>query len=199
MMGTRNRCSALLCCFALSALLPAFAGSKNIPKLDRAWKHYRNSQWGYCVSYPSRWLRGDAFDGAGLFVETGIKKFSNPLGEIDVAALPALAGAETPASAKISLSDIVKVQLDGLRKFEHAERMVVLETREIPLADSKALFTKERYYDPQERATWIGEIIYSSRKSVLYRLELTCRMDQLARFEPVFTRVLSTFQFECSK
>ncbi|HZQ53215.1 MAG TPA: hypothetical protein VFB14_13515 [Bryobacteraceae bacterium] len=188
-----------MCCFALSALLPAFAGSKNIPKLDRAWKHYRNSQWGYCVSYPSRWLRGDAFDGAGLFVETGIKKFSNPLGEIDVAALPALAGAETPASAKISLSDIVKVQLDGLRKFEHAERMVVLETREIPLADSKALFTKERYYDPQERATWIGEIIYSSRKSVLYRLELTCRMDQLARFEPVFTRVLSTFQFECSK
>lgn len=199
MMGTRNRRSTLLCCFAFAALLPACAAGKTIPKLDRAWKHYRNSQWGYCVSYPSRWLRGDAFDGAGLFVETGTKKFSNPLGEIDVSALPALAGAGNPASAKISLSDIVKVQLDGLRKFEHAERMEVLETREIPLADSKALFTKERYYDPQDRATWISEIIYSNRKSVLYRLELTSRTDQLVRFEPVFTRVLSTFQFECSK
>lgn len=199
MMGTRNRRSALLCYFALAALLPAFAASKTIPKLDRVWKHYRNSQWGYCVSYPSRWLRGDAFDGAGLFVETGIKKFSNPLGEIDVAALPVLPGTETPANAKISLSDIVKVQLDGLRKFEHAERMEVLETREIPLVDSQALFTKERYYDPQDRATWISEIIYSNRKSVLYRLELTCRTDQLTRFEPVFTHLLSTFQFECNR
>jgi hypothetical protein len=151
------------------------------------------------VSYPSRWLRGDAFDGAGLFVETGLKKFSNPLGEIDVAVLPASAEAETPANAKISLSDIVKVHLDGLRRFEHAERMEVLETRDIPLVGSRALFTKERYYDPQDRATWIGETVFSSRKDVLYRLELTCRMDQLARFEPVFTRVLDTFQFECSR
>jgi hypothetical protein len=192
MIGTHSRCSALLCCFALSALLPAFAVSKSIPKLDRAWKRYRNAQWGYCVSYPSRWLRGDAFDGAGLFVETGIKKFSNPLGEIDVAAISPL------QSAKISLADVVKVHLDGLRKFERAQRMEILETREIPLFDTKALFTKERYYDPQDRAHWIGELVFCRRKGVLYRLELTCRNDQLERFEPVFTRVLSTFQFECA-
>lgn len=193
MIGTHSRCSALLCCFALSALLPTFAASKSIPKLDRAWKRYRNAQWGYCVSYPSRWLRGDAFDGAGLFVETGNKKFSNPLGEIDVAALSPV------QNAKISLADIVKVHLDGLRKFERAQRMEILETREIPLLDTKALFTKERYYDPQDRAHWIGEIVFSRRKDILYRLELTSRSDQLERFEPVFTRVLSTFQFDCAR
>ena len=75
----------LLCGFALSSLLRLRAAISI--KADRSWKRYRNTEYGYCVSYPSRWVRGEAFEGAGLFVETGLKKFSRPMGAIDFEAL----------------------------------------------------------------------------------------------------------------
>lgn len=164
----------------------ASAGSTN--RLDHAWKQYHNVQRGYCVSYPSRWGKGDAFEGAGLFVETGEKKFSRPIGEIDVAAV------STPAP---TLVDDLNLHLAGLAKFERAERMQVLEQRPLQLGGRPALFSKNRYYDPLERATWIEELVFAHRDDVVYRLELQCRADQTQRFEPVFTRFIDTFQFDC--
>jgi len=193
----RKRASYLLpgslALFSLCGLL-AHAGSSN--RLDHAWKHYRNPQQGYCVSYPSRWYKGDAFEGAGLFVQTGAKQFSKPIGEIDVAAVPIHPEASTEIPA-LALVDDLKVHLAGLAKFERAERMEVLEQRPLDLAGNPALFTKDRYYDPLERATWIEELVFAHRGDVVYRLELECRADQLHRFEPVFTRFVNTFQFDC--
>lgn len=160
-----------------------------------AWKRYRNETWGYCVSYPSRWYKGDAFEGSGLFVETGAKKFSKPTGEIDVAAVSN--PAENASPAALTLVSDFQAHLDGLRKFERAERMEVLEQHPIDLLGSSALFTRDRYYDPLERATWIEEIVFAKRKNVLYRLELECRADQMSRFGPVFVRVMQTFEFDC--
>ena len=186
--------TVLLGCFAFSpllALLVANAGSA--PKQDSSWKRYYNTQWGYCVSYPARWRRGDAFEGSGIFVETGTKKQSNPLGEIDIAALPA--PVEKP---QLSFVDDVQVHLEGLQKFERAQQMELLEQRPMAFFSHSALFTKERYYDPLERARWVDEMVFTQRENVLYRLELECRADQLARFEPVFTRFVSSFEFDCT-
>jgi hypothetical protein len=133
-------------------------------------------------------MTGDAFDGSGFFVETGVKKRSRPLGEIDIAAL----------SERFTLVDAVQAHLDGLKKFERAEQMQILEKREMQILGHAALFTKDRYYDPQDRASWIDEIVFANRNQTLYRFELECRADQLVRFEPVFTYVVSTFQFDCS-
>lgn len=179
--------NALICfsCFLLISVL-AYAGST--PKLDRSWKRYYNQRWGYCVSYPSRWISGDAFEGGGFFVETGVKRLSRPLGEIDIAAL---------AEPRSTLLENVEAHLDGLKKFERAEQMQILERREMQLVGEAALFTKDRYYDPQDRASWIDEIVFANRKQTLYRLELECRADQVVRFEPVFAYLLSTFQFDC--
>lgn len=171
------------------------AGSTN--RLDHAWKQYRNVQRGYCVSYPSRWGRGDAFEGAGLFVETGEKKFSKPMGEIDVAAVPTPSDAKA-RTASLTLVEDLKLHLAGLAKFERAERVEVLEQRPLQLGGRPALFTKDRYYDPLERATWIEETVFSHRDDVVYRLELECRADQTGRFEPVFSRLINTFQFDCA-
>lgn len=165
-------------------------------KQDRTWKPYTNSQWDYCISYPSHWLKGDAFDGAGIYVETGVKRYSKPLGEIDVGVMPA--EVESAVATPVSLVENLQVHFDGLKKFERAEAIEVLEKREMKLAGSSALFTKDRYYDPQERATWIEEIIFTHHKGALYRLELECRDDQLERFEPVFQTFVSTFRFDCS-
>ena len=165
-------------------------------KQDRTWKPYTNPQWGYCVSYPSRWLKGDAFDGAGMFVETGLKKYSKPLGEIDVGVVAADLAAAAHA-APVSLGDDLEVHFDGLKRFERAEAIKILEKREMEMLGSSALFTKDRYYDPQERATWVEEIIFMRHKGALYRLELECRDDQLLRFEPVFQTFVSTFRLDC--
>ena len=85
----------------------------------------------------------------------------------------------------------------GLRKFQRAERVEVIETREMQFLGHTALFTKNRFYDPQERATWAEEIMFVNRNGTLYRIELECRADQLDRFEPVFSHLLATFQFDC--
>lgn len=186
----------LFSCFAFSSALPMIL-SGGTPRQDSSWKRYYNPQWGFCVSYPARWRKGDAFDGSGLFVETGIKKFSSPIGEMDVAALPGRA--DSVLQSQVSFVNDVQVHLEGLKKFERAEHMEVLEQRSMNLTGNAALFTKERYYDPLERAKWVDEIIFTQRDNVLFRLELECRGDQLIRFEPVFTRLVSTFTFDCAR
>ena len=187
---------ALSWCFAFSSLLPPMVAAGGIPKQDRSWKRYYNPSFGYCVSYPSRWLRGEAFDGAGLFIKTGASRFSRPLGAIDFGVLES-----PPADARlapINLVEDLRVHLAGLKKFERAERMEILEQRELKFLGHAALFTRNRYYDPQDRATWAEEILFINRNGTLYRLELACRLDQLARFEPVFLQLMNTFQFDCA-
>jgi len=163
---------------------------------ETSWKRYHNEQWGYCVSYPSRWLKGEAFEGSGIFVKTGVKKHSRPVGEIDIGALriqPQNPDQRTP----ISLTDNFQLHVEGLKKFERAQRLEILERRPIELFGNSALFTKDRYFDPQDGATWVDEIVVVDRNGTLYTLELECRSDQLARFEPVFSHFVSTFELEC--
>ncbi len=185
----------LLTCFAFSSMLTFLPHAGSTTRQDRSWKRYYNQQWGYCVSYPARWRVGDAFEGAGIFVETGVKKRSNPLGEIDMTALPDHAGNPQPSPS----STTVQAHLDGLKKFERAQQMELLDQRPMHLFGSSALFAKERYYDPLERAKWVDELIFAQRQNVLYRLELECRADQLTRFEPVFAQLVSTFRFNCTR
>jgi hypothetical protein len=84
-----------------------------------------------------------------------------------------------------------------LQKFERAERMEVLEQRPMEVAGNSGLFTKDRYYDPQDRSTWLEEILFLQRKNDIYRLELECKADQADRFERVFMHLVSTLRFDC--
>lgn len=193
----RRGCYLLAGSFAILSLCGVSAIARSTNRLDHAWKLYRNGQQGYCVSYPSRWSKGEALDGTGLFAQTGVKKFAKPSGEIDVMAFP-MNQAHDAKPVSLTLADDVKSHWAGLVKFERAERMELLEQRPITLAAKPALFTKDRYYDPLERATWIEEVVFAHHGDLVYRLELQCRADELDRFEPVFTRFINTFQFECS-
>jgi hypothetical protein len=179
---------------ALSLVVAAWGRSDFDQRLDRSWKRYRNSEYGYCVSYPSRWVRGEAFEGAGLFVETGLKKFSRPIGAIDFEVI-----SSAPKDARAlpaNLAEDLRDHLAGLQKFERAERMQILEKREMQVQGSEALFTKHRYYDPQERATWMEEVLFVGRNETVYRFEMDCRADQFNRFAPVFEYLVGTVQFD---
>lgn len=184
---------AALSLLAAAVAFPLLAGGDTTPKLDRSWKHYHNPAWAYCVSYPSRWMKGDAFEGAGLFVEAGADRHSRPTGEIDVAALPI-----ATAAAKLTLVDSLQVHLEGLKRFERAEKLEVLDKREKELQGSSALFSKARYFDPQDGHTWMEEIVLAEHSGTLFRIELECRADQAERFEAVFARLTDSFQFNCS-
>lgn len=188
---------ALICCLAVCGQAQS-ARPKQAPKQDRGWKHYHNPQAGYCLSYPHRWFKGDAFDGTGIYIGTGVKRYSRPLGEIDVGILPP-APQNQPHTTAISLDENLQVHLDGLKTFERAQHMQVLEQRSIEFLGSPGLFTKDKYYDPLDRSTWIDEVIFVRRKDDIFRLELECRSDQLARFEAVFTQLLNSFEFDCRR
>ncbi|MDQ2774877.1 MAG: hypothetical protein M3Y57_08135 [Acidobacteriota bacterium] len=181
----RLRTGLLLSAIFLS--LNAF-GARNPAKQDTSWKRYVNKDVGYCVSFPARWVREEAFDGAGMYFETGLRKFSMPIGELDIAASP----------APDELSDIVDLHLQGLKKFERAQEVEVLDRREVQFLDTSALLTKDRYFDPQDRHKWVNEILLARHNKLLYRLELVCRADQLERFDAVFSRFVKTFKFECN-
>jgi hypothetical protein len=187
---------AVLCGLAFSSLLAAWGHGSFDQRLDRSWKRYRNPEYGYCVSIPSRWVKGAAFEGAGLYVETGMQKFSRPMGAIDFEAI-----SSPPKDARIlpvSLADSLQDHLSGLQKFERAERMEILEERETSVQGSAALFAKHRYYDPQERASWMEEVLFVNRNETVYRFELNCRPDQIARFAPVFQHLVGTVEFDCA-
>jgi hypothetical protein len=178
--------SALLCGTAAKA--------PHNNKLDTAWKRYDNKEVGYCVNYPSRWQRGEAFDGAGMYFATGMKKFSRPLGEIDVAAVVQRPAAEPVLPA----AEYLQIHLENLKKFERAAQLEVLEQKQINLFGQAALFTKDRYFDPLDNRTWVDEIILARNEDRLYRLELECRADQVERFEAVFSHFVETFKFDCN-
>lgn len=172
-------------------------------RADRAWKRYRNENLGYCVSYPSRWMRGAAFDGSGLFVETGVTRSSRPTGEIDIGPLdapgPDDARLKPAALTSENLDDVLHEHLSGLQKFERAERLQVVEQRRIKVQGLDALYAKDKYYDPLERTTWMEEVVFVTRRGQLYRIELQCPPDQIQRFETVFAYLVNTFELDCSK
>jgi hypothetical protein len=185
-------------CLAVVTPVPAPATTVGAFKPETSWKLYRNKQWGYCVSYPSRWLKGEAFEGSGMFFKTGLKKRSRPLAAIAIRAFANPPG-DHRQPTPITLIENFQLHLEGLKKFQRAQRLEILEKRSMDLSGNSALFTKDRYFDPLDGTTWVDEIVLVDRNQALYTLELECRSDQLARFEPVFSHFVSTFDLDCAR
>jgi hypothetical protein len=182
------RLLAFLACAYCISPGPGFSGSSS--KLDSAWRTYSNKQLGYCVEYPSRWVREKAVEGDGIYFETGEKKFSLPIAEIDVSVVD---------DQPLQTEDYVRIHLEGLRKFERAEQVEILESRAIALPNLAGLLNKNRYFDPQDGKPWVDELVVAVYGEKLYRLELECRADRIERFEPVFSHMLKSFRLECNE
>lgn len=203
--------SALLFALGSVSLWPASGGDTGNPiaqairphgdRLDRAWKRYRNIDLGYCVSYPSRWAKGEAFNGAGLFVKTGLHRYSKATSEIDIGPLtmpgPEDARLKPARLLDDTLQEDLQEHLAGLRKFERAERMEVIDQHPMNLHGFAALYVKNKYYDPLERSNWMEEVVFVQRNGELFRMEMQCPPDQINRFEPVFAYLVNSLEFDC--
>jgi PsbP len=168
-----------LACLALTA---------KPPKQDLSWKRYTDADQGFCVAYPNRWIREQASDGSGVSFHTGIKRFSLPTGEIDVTAT-------TPGDDPAAL---LRAHLEGVKKFVHADEIELTEQRSLTLDGTPAMFAKDHYHDPMEKAEWHEEMILASHNGKLYRLEMVCRADELPRFEAMFEHLVQSFEFDCN-
>jgi len=194
-MGRFGR-KLLIPCFAFVSLAEWLFGADRTNRLDRVWKRYRNEQFGYCVDYPARWLKSEAFDGAGMWVGAGAKKHSLPLGEMDVRALRD-GVSEHLQTASVSLTESATIYFHDRKQFQRAQDIQVIDQHAMRLLDAPALFIKDQYRDPLDRHMWIDEVIFAARQQILYRIELECRADQIGRFEPIFQRFAASFQFQC--
>src|SRR3954451_1746064 len=146
-------------CYRLIALVSVMLATiKSSPagsvlRQDRAWKVYLNHATGFCISYPSRWMRSETYDGSGLAVTTGIKRRSPiPIGSMDVSAL-AFPNTQVH-SVSLALDNDFDLQLAGLKKFVRAQQLEILEKRTLSLGTSPSLFVKLRYLDPRDRRLW---------------------------------------------
>lgn len=184
-------------CLSLLALTGTVVAEETYSRQDRSWKHFTDKKMGYCVSYPSRWIKARGFEGAGLSVTTGITRFGLPIASLDVGAL-----ADTPETAAttklVSLSDDYETHLVGLKRFIRAEHIETLEERPLAVSGLNALFAKARYYDPKEKSDWIEEVVFTRREGVTYRLELQTKAAAWERFQPVFQKFVDSFQVQCS-
>jgi hypothetical protein len=99
--------------------------------------------------------------------------------------------------ADSTLLDEVLLHLDNLKKFGLAERLRILERHDTMLSGSPALFARDTYYDPQNHAAMVEEIIFADHAGMLYRLELSSRADELPRMEPLFQHLATSFRFDC--
>ncbi len=181
----------------LAAVLFSFALAQAgpVPRQDTAWKRYRNPGANFCVSYPSKWLVTDVYEGSGIVFSSGAKKHSRPSGEIDISAQP-IPNSLTETS--FTLGGDFQTHVEGLKRFVRATDLEILDKRDLSLFGTSALWAKDRYTDPLDHSSWLEEIVLTRRENVLYRIELECRSEQAARFESVFNQIVASFQPGCS-
>ena len=178
-----------------SCWLVSAASNDSQLRQDRAWKQYTNKDAGYCVSYPSRWIKAQGFQGVGISVTTGTTRYGLPIASLDVSAFP-----DEPATVEakpISLSDDYETHLVGLKRFIRAEQIETLEERPLAVSGLNALFAKASYFDPKEKSDWIEEIVFTRHDGMTYRLELQSRAAAWQRFQPVFQHFVDSFQVHC--
>ena len=171
-------------------LLPSTLAAGNAPngllKQDSAWKRYVAADSGYCITYPKHWMRQQVID--GLAFSSGVRRYSMPVGEMDI----------TATSTSDDPMHFLEAHLAGVKKFQRAATVEVLDRRQTTLSGEPALFTKDSYRDALEKSDWVEELVLARHKNVLYRLEMVCRANHVARFEAMFTRFVHSFQLDCN-
>ena len=188
---TRHLALPIIACCALfspSVSNAAGTGTKLTAKQDVSWKHYFNRDAKYCIGYPNRWLREQTPDGSGFTLATGVNRFSMPVGEMDI----------TVTRATDDAAHLIEAHLEGVKKFVRASNIELLEKREMVVSGASAVFTKDRYRDPLEKADWIEELVLARHNNALYRLEMVCRADHVSRFELMFLRFVHSLELDCN-
>ncbi len=176
---------------ASSALMSA----ESQPRQDRAWKHYVDKGTGYCISYPSRWIRSNEHAAGSFYVTTGISRYSMPIALLDVSTTAE--DTQEGSAPPVSLDSDYQSHVEGLQKFVRVSDLQTLDQRKLTVGGQPALFTRAQYADPKERSDWMDAVVLLHWDHVLYRLELQSKATSWPRFEPVFQHFVESFRTDC--
>jgi hypothetical protein len=170
---------------AASAQTPA----KPAPKAA-AWKEYCHPDYGFCFKYPSSWVSlGPIFDGNGIVVAPPQKQDRVLWDEVTVALMvPPPEGDEEPVSIDQAIEKAVSSVRESGQNFDTVQR------QQRTVDGNPAQVLKLHYVDKSSGQKLIEELVFvQGPDSEIYSAGLKCAPDSLARMEPLFSRIVDSW------
>lgn len=154
------------------------------------WKSYCQPDGGFCFRYPNSWsMLGEIFDGKGVVVAPAQKEDRAQWDEITVAMVaPPPQGDEQP----LDLNGLIEQAAVGMR--EAGQNFQTLQRRQQTVDHKPAQMLKTQYREKAGDRDWIEELVFiEGPDSEFYSIALKCAPQNLARLEPLFSRILGSW------
>ena len=176
---------------SLGAVLAAIAQtpSKPAPK-TQPWKEYCHPDYGFCFKYPSSWVSlGAIFGGNGIVVAPPQKQDRALWDEVTVALMvPPPEGDEDSMSIDQAIEKAVSSVRSSGQNFDTVQR------QQRSVDGNPAQVVKLHYVDKSTTREWIEDLVFvQGPASEIYTLALKCAPESLARMEPLFSRIIDSW------
>jgi hypothetical protein len=160
------------------------------PSKPAVWKRYCQPEGGFCFRYPSSWsILGEIFAGHGVVVAPPQTQDRALWSAITVAmVVPPPEGDEDP----VDLNGVIEQATSGLR--ERGQDFETLQRQQRTVDHKPAQLLKVRYQGKPDTRDWIEEMIFiEGPDNEIYSVALKSSPQDLARLEPLFSKVLASW------
>ena len=155
-----------------------------------AWKEYCHPDYGFCFKYPSTWLSlGPIFDGNGIVVAPPQKQERALWDEVTVALMvPPPEGDEDPVTVDQAIDKAVSSVRESGQNFDTVQR------QQRTVDGNPGQVVKLHYVDKANGREWLEELVFvEGPDSEIYSAGLKCAPDSMAQLEPLFSRMVDSF------
>jgi len=176
--------SSVLCTMA-SAQTAAKPTPKALPL-----KKYCHAEGSFCFKYPASWsVLGEVFDGNGVVVAPTQKQEREYWDEVTAAlVIPPPQGAGDAVTADQAIEQAVARVREGGQSFETLER----QRRRVD--GMPAQLVRLHYVEKPSGREWIEELVFiEGPDAEIYSVALKCAPASLVRMEPIFSRIVDSW------
>jgi hypothetical protein len=179
-----------LVCAALFAFVPLAPAQTSAPRHFPTARKYCHESLGFCFWYPTSWkLLGEVFDGNGVVIAPD-QNDDRALWDVITVAMVAPSSESGGATLDGLIDRATSAMRDAGQNFE------TLQRQERSVAGNPAQLLKARYRETKTERDWIEELVFiEGPQNEVYSVGLKCAPDHLAKLEPAFNRVLTTWKF----
>jgi hypothetical protein len=179
----------------LSAFLLALAlGAQSPPVKNPGWKTYKNANYNFSLTYPTRWSSYEGVDRNGvLLTPHDIRQFHlRP--EIGVGGSVGQPSDADEARSR-TIEEDFQFGLASLKEYGHARNLVVVSKVTTKMQGLLAVESTIRYEDGSNGTNWFDkQILIHSDDSTTYHLGLHCSPDDASVLLPLFDRICRSFR-----
>ncbi|MGH9689468.1 MAG: hypothetical protein ACRD5K_20580, partial [Candidatus Acidiferrales bacterium] len=167
------------------------------------WTRYVNARWGFCVDYPKDWKAEFGTDGSGIELHPYPAQDPSKATYISIGGLPDQPDVDNANivlddSPPLDLEGNLTRTLEGLREYNHASGIRVLQKRQLGFHGYNALSTKIGYRTPPNDTEWIDETLWINKEYIIFTATLLGQPEQVRRLEPVYRDIIThRFQLVC--